>query len=125
MTGDFDLLGAPIPETWGKCGRPAYALTHENSNKISPLLPFGRTNRRIARALKITGATRKKYYFANSIRSVGSAGIGVFRYQCNSQRFGYYGSLGDSLMLYAEFRFSCRSGRLRRHHRMSADDRYR
>ena len=63
MTGCFDLLGGPIPENWGKCGRPPHILTERNRNKFTLLLALGRTNTRIARALGITGATLRKYYF--------------------------------------------------------------
>ncbi len=38
MTGDFGLLGDPIPETWGKRGRPPHRPTENNRNKIRLLL---------------------------------------------------------------------------------------
>ena len=40
----FDLVGDPIPEGWGKRGRPAHIPTHENRNRISLLLAFRRAN---------------------------------------------------------------------------------
>ena len=63
MTGDFDLLGDPIPKNWGERGRPPHFQTEKKRNKIRYLLALGWTNTRIARALNITGAPRRKYYF--------------------------------------------------------------
>lgn len=63
MTGDFYLLGGPIPESWGKCGRPPHIPIEQNSNEIRLLLSLWWTNNRIARAIRITGATLKKHYF--------------------------------------------------------------
>ena len=63
MIGNFGLLGDPIPETWGKRGRPPRIPTENIRNKMRLLLALGWTNTRIARVLRITGATRRKYYF--------------------------------------------------------------
>ena len=51
MTGDFDLLGDPIPKNWGERGRPPHIPTEKKCNKSRLLLAFGWTNRRIAQAL--------------------------------------------------------------------------
>ena len=63
MTVEFDLLGDPIPENWGKRGRPPHVTTERNCNKIRVLLALGWTNSRIAQALRITGKTLSKHYF--------------------------------------------------------------
>ena len=63
IPGRFDLLGDPIPENWGKRGRPAHIPTLENRNKIRLLLAFGWANKRIAAALRITAETLRKHYF--------------------------------------------------------------
>ena len=65
----FDLVGDPIPEGWGKRGRPAHIPTHENRNRISLLLAFRRANRRIAQALRITSAALRRYYFRVLVRA--------------------------------------------------------
>ncbi len=65
----FDLVGDPIPEGWGKRGRPAHIPTHENHNRISRLLAFRRANRRISQALRITGAALRRYYFRVLVRA--------------------------------------------------------
>lgn len=63
MEQKFDLLGDPIPENWGKRGRPPHIPTQENRNKVRLLLAFGWTDRRVAAALRITKATLRKHYF--------------------------------------------------------------
>ena len=42
LTGDFDLLGASIPENWGKRGRSTHTPTEKNSNKFRLLVVLGR-----------------------------------------------------------------------------------
>jgi hypothetical protein len=59
----FDLFGDPVPENWGKRGRPAHIATLENRNKVAMLLAFGWNNERIVRALQITAPTLRKNYF--------------------------------------------------------------
>jgi hypothetical protein len=59
----FDLLGDPIPENFGRRGRPAHIPTQENRNKVRLLLAFGWTDPRIAQALRITTPTLRKHYF--------------------------------------------------------------
>lgn len=63
MNPEFDLLGDPVPENWGRRGRPAHIPTAENRSKVRLLLAFGWTDRRIAQALRITAATLRKHYF--------------------------------------------------------------
>ncbi|MEP9389641.1 hypothetical protein [Mesorhizobium sp. KR9-304] len=63
MDVNFDLLGDPIPEGWGKRGRPQHIATTENRNKVMMLLAFGWNNERIARALGITPPTLRRNYF--------------------------------------------------------------
>lgn len=64
MTLNFDLLGDPIPENWGRRGRPQHIPTQENRSKIRLLLGFGWTVERIARALRVSKPTLRKHYFA-------------------------------------------------------------
>lgn len=59
----FDLLGDPIPENFGKRGRPPHMPTAENRNKIILLLAQGWPDGRIAGALGITVPTLRKHYF--------------------------------------------------------------
>lgn len=63
MTVNFDLLGDPIPEGWGKRGRPAHVVTEEKRCKVMMLLALGWNNDRIANALDITSPTLRKNYF--------------------------------------------------------------
>lgn len=63
MSQDFDLLGDPIPENWGRRGRPQHIPTVENRNKIRLLLAFDRPDGYIAAALRITVPTLRKHYF--------------------------------------------------------------
>lgn len=62
MASDFDLLGDPIPEGWGRRGRPAHIPTQENRCKVMLLLAQGRPSDRIAAALGITAKTLRKHY---------------------------------------------------------------
>jgi hypothetical protein len=64
MALNFDLLGDPIPENWGRRGRPQHVPTQENRSKIRLLLGFGWTAERIARALRVSKPTLRKHYFA-------------------------------------------------------------
>jgi hypothetical protein len=63
MTENFNLLGDPIPENWGKRGRPPHIPTERNRNKVMMLLAFGWNTDRIAKALSITAPTLRKNYF--------------------------------------------------------------
>jgi hypothetical protein len=63
VSTNFDLLGDPIPEGWGKRGRPPHIATEKNRNKVMLLLAMGWSNVRIANALGITQPTLRKNYF--------------------------------------------------------------
>jgi len=63
MSANFDLLGDPIPDGWGKRGRPPHVATEKNRNKVMMLLALGWNNERIAAALSITAPTLRKNYF--------------------------------------------------------------
>lgn len=60
---DQDLLGDPIPEGFGKRGRPPHIPTGQNRTKVVLLLALGWPDARIASALGITKPTLKKHYF--------------------------------------------------------------
>jgi hypothetical protein len=62
MEPQFDLLGDPIPENWGRRGRPPHLVTEANRNKVMMCLAFGWTNERIARGLGITPPTLRRCY---------------------------------------------------------------
>jgi hypothetical protein len=64
MAQSLDLFGDPIPENWGKRGRPAHIRTAENVNKVTMLVALGWANPRIANALDITLPTLRKHYFS-------------------------------------------------------------
>lgn len=64
MPETFDLFGDPIPENWGKRGRPQHLPIQGNRNKVNMLLAFGWNNDRIARSLHITVPTLRKHYFS-------------------------------------------------------------
>lgn len=63
MTTNYDLLGDPIPDGWGKRGRPPHLATEKNRNKVMLLLAMGWSNARIASAIGITQPTLRKNYF--------------------------------------------------------------
>lgn len=60
---DFDLLGDPIPEGFGKRGRPPHVVTEEKRNKVMLLQAFGWSLEKIAAALSISPPTLRKNYF--------------------------------------------------------------
>lgn len=60
---DFDLLGDPIPDGFGKRGRPAHIPTMENRRKVMVLAAFDKNEEQIAAALSITPPTLRKHYF--------------------------------------------------------------
>jgi len=64
MTQNSDLFGDPIPDNWGKRGRPQHIVTVENINKVTMLAAFGWSNERLANALHITLPTFRKHYFS-------------------------------------------------------------
>lgn len=59
----FDLLGDPIPEGWGKRGRPPHMPTDEKRRLVKQLLAFDWSMEKIAAALSITPPTLRKNYF--------------------------------------------------------------
>ena len=63
MTENFDLLGDPIPEGFGKRGRPPHMPTAEKRKIVMMLLAFEWSQERIAAALSITPPTLRKNYF--------------------------------------------------------------
>lgn len=63
MAQDFDLLGDPIPEGFGKRGRPAHVPTDEKRRLVIALQAFDWPIDRIAAALSITPPTLRKNYF--------------------------------------------------------------
>jgi hypothetical protein len=64
MTERLDLFGDPVPDNWGKRGRPQHIRTLENINKITMLVALGWGNERIATAMDITLPTFRKHYFS-------------------------------------------------------------
>lgn len=60
---DLDLLGDPIPEGFGKRGRPPHVPTDENRRKVMLLAAFDKNEAQIAAALGISEPTLKKHYF--------------------------------------------------------------
>lgn len=64
MEQRFDLFGDPIPDNWGKRGRPQHIATTENINKVTMLVALGWNNERVATALDITLPTLRKHYFS-------------------------------------------------------------
>lgn len=63
MSMDFDLLGDPIPENWGRKGRPPFMVTDEKRRLVSTLLAFDWSLERIAAALNCSKPTMKKHFF--------------------------------------------------------------
>ena len=63
MTDYFELPNDPIPENWGKRGRPVHIPTERNRNEVKLMLAFGWITRRITQALLIIGKPPIKYYF--------------------------------------------------------------
>lgn len=63
MSANFDLLGDPIPEGWGKRGRPPHMPTDEKRRLVKVLLAFEWPTDKIAGALHISEPTLRKNYF--------------------------------------------------------------
>jgi hypothetical protein len=72
MSRVLDLFGDPVPENWGKRGRPQHVPTQENINKVMMLVALGWNNERISNSLDITLPTFRKHYFSlvNRQRSI-------------------------------------------------------
>jgi hypothetical protein len=64
MADNFDLFGDPIPDNWGKRGRPQHIPTTENINKVMMMVALGWNNDRMANAMDITRPTFRKHYFS-------------------------------------------------------------
>ncbi|MDZ4382818.1 MAG: hypothetical protein U0942_15915 [Parvibaculum sp.] len=63
MAQGFDLLGDPIPDNWGRKGRPPFMATEEKRRLVKTLLAFEWSLERIAAALNCTPPTVKKHFF--------------------------------------------------------------
>lgn len=63
MGQGFDLLGDPIPDNWGRKGRPPHMATDEKRRLVKTLLAFGKSLEEIGAALNCTPPTVKKHYF--------------------------------------------------------------
>lgn len=63
MSVEFDLLGDPIPEGWGKKGRPPFMVTDEKRRLVKTLLAFDWSLEKIAAALNCTKPTLRKHFF--------------------------------------------------------------
>lgn len=62
MTKSFDLFGDPVPEGFGKRGRPPHVVTAEAKAKVILLMAIGRKDFEIALALGISEPTLRKNY---------------------------------------------------------------
>lgn len=62
MAQIFDLFGDPVPENWGKRGRPAHIPTAENINKVIMLVALGWSNERIQNSIGVVKMTFRKHY---------------------------------------------------------------
>lgn len=63
MGVEFDLLGDPIPEGFGRRGRPPHTATDEKRRLVMTLAAFDWSMEKIAAALAITPPTLRKHYF--------------------------------------------------------------
>lgn len=62
---EFDLLGDPIPENFGKPGANGHVATAENVNKVRLLVVANWTAAQIATELGVSVPTLNKHYFRN------------------------------------------------------------
>lgn len=60
---NFDLLGDPIPEGFGRRGRPPHVVTDEKRLKVRMLCAFHDDLAEVAAGMGITLPTLKKHYF--------------------------------------------------------------
>jgi hypothetical protein len=60
---NFDLLGDPIPEGFGKRGRPPHVPTDEKRLKVRVLLAFTGDEEEVAAGIGISVPTLRKHYF--------------------------------------------------------------
>jgi len=63
MAQDFDLLGDPIPEGFGKRGRPPHVPSDEKRRLIMMLMRVGKSDEQLAATLRISVPTLRKHYF--------------------------------------------------------------
>lgn len=77
MRRDFDLLGDPIPDNFGKPGANGHIPTKENVNKVRSLVSSGWTLAQIADELGIKTPTLRKHYFQK--RSIKTARVHSIR----------------------------------------------
>ncbi|QMV00153.1 hypothetical protein GHV40_01020 [Devosia sp. D6-9] len=63
MSETLDLLGDPIPDGFGKRGRPEHRVTDEKRRLVMQLQAFDWSDTKIAAALSITPPTLRKHYF--------------------------------------------------------------
>lgn len=63
MATDFDLLGDPIPEGFGKRGRPPHVPTDEKRMKVRVLLAFTQDEEEVAAGIGVSVPTLRKHYF--------------------------------------------------------------
>lgn len=63
MSENLDLLGDPIPDGFGRRGRPVHRTTDEKRRVVIQLQAFGWSHEKIAAALSITPPTLRKNYF--------------------------------------------------------------
>lgn len=64
MGDETDLFGNPVRKGAGMRGRPPFAPTEKEHNKVRLLLALGWAAQRIANALAISPATLKRYFRA-------------------------------------------------------------
>jgi len=63
VSENLDLLGDPIPEGFGRRGRPPHVPNDEKRRLVIQLLAFDWSPERISAALSITPPTLRKHYF--------------------------------------------------------------
>ena len=66
MAREFDLLGDPVPENFGKPGANGHVPTAEKLNKVRLLVVAKWTAKQIADELGISVPTLNKHYFRNA-----------------------------------------------------------
>lgn len=63
MGQEFDLLGDPIPEGFGRRGRPPHVPTDEKRLKVRVLLAFSDDEAEVAAGIGVSVPTLRKHYF--------------------------------------------------------------
>ena len=59
----FDLLGDPIPDGFGKRGRPPHMVSDEKRLKVRVLLAFSGDEQDVADGMGVSLPTLRKHYF--------------------------------------------------------------